>query len=910
MYEVDLNTSTITYTEMNILRLIYWPIRHSYAIALSAVLLAMLPTPSLSAADLMSVLPVTNDVVLLHYREGHIDYNGVRPDGTYEPQTENRVYSGKLLDIQAATDKSRYLLTSGDDREYADGLRPIAMGYKSKGTEFNSPFKTPPFLREYWICAVLPSPLQPGKTYSVQVGDLAENLNQYQFRFDEKHLRSPTIHVSQVGFPPDAPKYAYFSQWMGTLETPQHPDAALDLSRYAEGTFHICDAHSGEVRKTYHGLLLQKSREKKDPSYGNWTRADVYSLDFSDFQEPGRYVVVAERMGCSYPFEIGEASYFEPHRAVMRGLFLQRRGIAKDVPEFAREYPRSHHPDINKFVAGKVEGEGGKINDPKPVTGIWGWYADAGDWDGNPTHYRVPMTLLLTYDLRPDHFGDGDIGNRWKQRPEDPWIDEGSNGIPDILDEARWWVDFCKRARTELKQQGLGNGGVPRYAGRDAGATDSPSWADRRVQWVDTGVAETTYAYAAAAAYLAHCLNEHRERSGQTGENLESAGWIEEARDAFTWGDAQENPSETDKRLRELAACCLYLATGDASFQDVFKAEWKADNQRNDGAWVSPSANMLASAIYVGSCGGRPNVDENFLKEVTANVIRHADYSTNITEKVGFRVGGVEPGQGVGMNLITVPRTIYQAVAYEASGDRKYLDAMHTALAYVLGGNQEGRSRLSGVGHQREQDAFIPDAWYVLDFNHPAYRNPIFPGLSTYAIPMFDVGGPGSEHWARGSTLPDIKHWPLGEQRMRSRYSIAGSEFTIHQNHPWYVFATGYLLPDHPGDVPTFSRPTVSLNIEVEDKVSADGLLRLSAKASADTARVEYYYDWHFAGESSDPEGGFAFTWDLAQSEVESGTEVRITAISYDWRGESSIPSPDGESRIQIVDGPLGERQE
>jgi hypothetical protein len=895
---------------MNILRLFYRPVRTNYVAALSGVLLALLSTRSVSAADLISVLPVTNEVLLLNFREGHIDYNGMRPDGTYEPQTENRVYSGKLLDIEAATDKLRYVLTSVEDRNYADGLCPIAMGYKSKGTEFNSPYKAPPFLREYWIYAVLPSPLQPGKTYSVQVGDLAENLKQYRFLFDEKSLRSPTIHVNQVGFPLDAPKYAYFSQWMGTLETLQYPDGALNLSNYVEGVFHICDARSGEVRKTYHGLSLQKSRKEDDPSFGNWTRADVYGLDFSDFQEPGQYIVVAERMGCSYPFEIGEASYFEPHRAVMRGLFLQRRGIAKDLPEFAREYPRSHHPDINEFVAGKVEGEGGKINDAKPVQGIWGWYADAGDWDGNPTHYVVPLTLLLTYDLRPGHFGDGDIGNRWKQRIEDPWIEEGSNGIPDILDEARWWIDFCKRARRELKQQGLGTGGVPRYVGRDAGATDSPSWADRRVQWVDSGVAETTYAYAAAAAYFAHCLNEHHERSGQNGSNSESAEWIDEARDAFAWGDAQEKLSETDHRLRELAACCLYLATGEGSFQDIFKAEWENDKQRNDGAWVSPSTSMLASAIYVGSCGERPNVDTSFLKEVTANVVAHADYSTNITQTVGFRVGGVEPGQGIGMNLITVPRTIYQAVAYEATGDRKYLDAMHTALAYVLGGNQEGRSRLSGVGHEREQDAFIPDAWYLLDFNHPAYRNPIFPGLSTYAIPTFDVGGPGSESWARGSALPDINRWPLGEQRMRSRYSIAGSEFTIHQNHPWYAFATGYLLPDRLGDSPPFSRPTVRLSTDVEETPAADGLIRLSAKASADTARVEYYYDWHFAGGSREAEDDFAFSWDLTETDLESGAEVRITAIAYDWRGEPSIPSPAGESRIGIAEGPSGEDQE
>ena len=518
------------------------------------------------------------------------------------------------------------------------------------------------------------------------------------------------------------------------------------------------------------------------------------------------------------------------------------------------------------------------------------------------------MTLMLAYDLRPGHFGDGDIGNRWKQRPEDPWIDEGSNGVPDILDEARWWVEFCRRARSELERQGLGSGGVPRYVGRDAGATDRPSWADDRVQYVDTGEAGATFAYAAAAAYLAHCLDTHHARSGQAGAHPEGAGWVEEGRDAFAWGEAQGDPSESDRRMRQLAAVCLYLATGEASFQEVFRADWRADEQRNDGMWVSPSANGLASAIYVVSCKDRPGLDADFHGEVTANMIGRADYSARHTEEIGFRVGGVEPGQGVGMNLITVPRTIFQAVAHEATGDRKYRDVMHMALAYVLGGNQENRSHLSGVGLEREQDAFIPDAWYLLDYNHLAYRNPIFPGLSSYAIPMFDVGGPGSEHWARSSALPDIERWPLGEQRMRSRYSIAGSEFTVHQNHPWYVFATGYLLSDRAGDVPPSSRPTVSLNLDADDEVRPDRPVRLSAKTSADAARVEYYYDWHFAGESSDPEDGFAVTWDVSQTDLEPGQEVRITAIAYDRRGESTIPTPEGETKVRIADGPRSGR--
>ncbi len=74
------------------------------------------------AADLLRVQPVTDKILMLHFTEGHIDYNGVRPDGTFEPQTENRVYAGAPLEPEAVSDKSRYHITSADDPTRHDAI--------------------------------------------------------------------------------------------------------------------------------------------------------------------------------------------------------------------------------------------------------------------------------------------------------------------------------------------------------------------------------------------------------------------------------------------------------------------------------------------------------------------------------------------------------------------------------------------------------------------------------------------------------------------------------------------------------------------------------------------------------------------------------------------------------------------
>gem|GEM_PF-622311 len=844
--------------------------------------------------DLRRVLPVTNRVLMLHFREGFVQYGGIKPDGKFAPQGENTVHYAPM-DIKAAMDASRYQITSADDPAYAKPARPLRLGYKAKGNDFNNPYTVPQFLRDYWVYAELPAPLKTGRTYTIELGSIAGNLKRFRFKFDEKALRSPTVHVSHVGYTPDAPKYAYFSQWMGNFSSPEHPDGALNLAPFAKTPIHIADAATGKILKTYPGMRLQKSRADRDLAVANLTGADVYSLDFSDFRTPGRYVVVAKDIGSSWPFEIGNHVYEDAHRATLRSLFFQRRGIEKKVYEFDRVYPRSHHPEQNKFVYGKVHGEGAKIDDPKPVTDIWGWYGDAGDWDAYSSHYAVPYVLLLTHDLRPKHFRDGDYNNSWRADVKGPWIDEGKSGLPDILDEARWLIDFYRRARHELKRQGLGTGGVPGYVGRDAGAEAQPSWNDDRLQYVSEERVDMAFAYAGAAAYYAHNLNKANGKA-----HLDSAAWLAEARDAFRWGQSRKEESDDVRRMRQLAAACLYVATSEPEFQTIFKEDWRWDRTRTDGAWLNQNPNGLASAIYLISGAAKPGLDKEFHAEVRANMLLRADNITDNNEQVGFRVGGLENHQAVMMNFITVPRVFFQIVAHELTGAEKYRRSIHTTLAYVLGGNQEGRSRLSGVGHESEQDAFVPDAWYLLDLKHQVYRNPIFPGLSAYGLLSgWDVGGPGSETWARSSALPVVDRWPSGEQRMRSRYSIAGSEWTIHQNHPWYVLATGYLLPSDSRPLPPFTRPTVALKL-ADQGIDSARPMRLTATASDSTERVEYYADWRLIGESTNRASGFAFVWDPSQTELKDGEEVQITAVAYDKRGGMSLPSPKGERVMKV----------
>ena len=141
--------------------------------------------------------------------------------------------------------------------------------------------------------------------------------------------------------------------------------------------------------------------------------------DFTDFKEPGTYHISVEGDGDSYPFIIGNDIYKDAYKDVIKLLTMQRCGMEL-TKEIAGDFA---HPACHTDIA-TVYGTDETID----VTG--GWH-DAGDYG----RYVVPgaktiADLFLSYEeseaVRGDDFG----------------IPESGNGVPDILDEARYELEF------------------------------------------------------------------------------------------------------------------------------------------------------------------------------------------------------------------------------------------------------------------------------------------------------------------------------------------------------------------------------------------------------------------------------------------------------------------------------------
>jgi endoglucanase len=871
-------------------------IRVSLSIVILPALLLIINLHFTFAADLIRVAPVTNKILMIEFDEGHIDYHGKGQD-----RYNGNICYYSALDVSKAGQLSNYTLVSSDDNRYAQGKHPINIGRKAKGVDFNNIYEDPvepEHIKTHWLYIEVPYVLIQGKSYTIRLNNLASNTNEFTFIFDVFSQISETIHVNQIGFVPNGPKYAYLSHFMGDFNTAEHPKGGLKLDGFSDSNFHVVKYSDNQI--VYTGKIALRTR-KTNAEYlnenfnnSNPTLADVWECDFSDYAEPGEFKIVVDSIGCSFPFEIGNDVYREAFYYTMRALFMQRSGIEKDLGFFepGMIYHRDHHPD-DEGVVMKLSTTGDNVE------GVWGWYHDAGDWDGYPSHKRVPLALLMLYDLAPEKFADGEIGNRYKLSASNAeWIDEAGNGIPDLLDEAMWLINFYKRAKDALLEQGLGTGGVPGYVGVDAGA-DLPAWEDKREMSLEPENVEMTYAYAACAAWLAICL----DKANNNSPHPQSAGWIAEAEAAYDWAKSHgSNP-----RGQEMAAAALYRYTAISAYQTDFQTA-----KSNDDQWNWALADHIQDGHFAATCFSLiPDAHSGLNTSLRAScrndlINRAIGETVNTSNKRGYRLGSYEYINFM-LGVFSAPHISLAAAAYTITGESKYLDACYNTCSYQLGGNELNQTYISGVGERPDPAPFRPDAWFMIDYNSMVYRNPIFPGYLPYGhhktCDWFGCGFDwvGDEDYSRSTAYPAIENFPDAEARFWNRFNIPGSEFTIHQTQNQAIFAFGFLCGSFTLAYPPNERPTVSLNLSDGETIDIGSVKTLTVNASADTRRIEYYYDWHYIGESTDAEDDFIFNWHVSNYKVSPGKSALVTAVAYDDRGLISKPTEEGDRTVSFV---------
>lgn len=870
------------------------------------------------SSDLVEVLPASSSVLMLHYDDGHIDLYG--PGGEWWQGLDNVVYTN-ALNLTNASNTANYSITSTDDGAWGTVV-PTQVGRKSKGVDFQLNNGTPLYVSEHWIYLVLPKAMTSGRTYTVVLNGLANNLQSVTFTFDEKELRSETVRVNQIGFAPSARKIAYLSHWMGDIghiELNSMDDKPFQIVRFSDKKV----MYTGTINFRFDHDRTIYTIEGNNPAnivgtYKNHTYADIAECDFTSFTEPGEYVVSVPGIGCSFPFEISTSVVNEPFYVAMKGLFYQRAGIVQELPD-GNVYPRDHHPDdiIHYYVGNDTtdshsnyKGSWDPTNLGLPqVNGIWGWYHDASDWDMYASHYRIPILLMLLYDMYPDKFYDGEIGNRYKLHQGDAsWIDEGSNGLPDILDEAGWLVQFGKRARHALLDQGLGTGGVPGYLGREGGAGGGlkASWEDLRPVAVTAENPTHTMCYAAVASQYAFALNAFHKLANPTENHPDYQMWIDEATAAYDWAVAR---GATDKStghggMWTIAAFNLYRATGLQAYKDAVTANY---GKNDNSTWHIEGANNITGFLAAGILALHPEVtiDVTAYNWANSKVLNQAQKISARNENVGLRYGAYDETT-YELGMFANPKVMLLAVGHKITGNDSYLDNVQHQMSYVQGGNQLNTVHITMMG-ERPQNKGVHhiDSWVLNDATGPVYQWEPMMGISTYFGSNISwVTGPGDHHMTIASAYPIHNECPRSEMNFGNRESINGSEYTTNQTISSWAYAAGYIKAaygSNPGATGHNPRPTVSVNLTTGQDIAKSGVFSLTATTSPDVRRVQYFYDWHFIGESTDKVNNFVCHWDVSKCNLSVGNKPVVTAVAYDDKGHISKASAGGAVQIDIV---------
>lgn len=673
---------------------------------------------------------------------------------------------GTPLQALTLAEPGAYELSSVDDQAYAKPVAVVAVHRKSKP---NSPPVGAAIAILHKLYLKLPSPLQEGAKYTLRLKGINTREESMAHTHDTRIVRSDAIHVSQAGFRPDDPfKRGYLSLWMGT-------GGGLQLAKV--DTFELVDARSGKPvysGKAAAGAVNQALHEMQRSDYA---MAPTCWLDFSAFKTPGTYRLRVPGIGTSHPFVIADTAWQETFKIAMRGVLSQRGGIALGPPFLDFKRPRTSHPDDGtKFYQidinisqGQEEARGaalvklwkanGKLEE---VTGLWGGYQDAGDWD-------TYTTTLLTANALTEAFEIG--GDFVKKAALSLPPQEAGNRIPDLLDEALWGLAAYKRLQLPdgAVRDGFGDGWGAR--GCDV------SWNDSNPVCVYAPSTDTSWLYAQVAARMARVLAPY--------DAAQAAGYATSAEKAWAWAAAQQKaggtPSAEERKSRQwlaghqteaAAAAALYACTRKAAYHDRFKelCELHEDvDTTYAGHGIEPMQQSDATFIYA----RLPDdlADPVLKKRALSRYVLAGNVAVHTMQHNAYNIASAFPGvpmrgfcayftnPGMGPGIVR---------AHALTKDVRYLEALVASTGFGLGANPENLSFTTGVGANPIRFPL------KLDSLRTGQPSPV--GITVYG-PSDQASGsfsewvhtwfltparmvPASKSWPPPETYADINIWP------------------------------------------------------------------------------------------------------------------------------------------------------
>lgn len=432
----------------------------------------------------------------------------------------------------------------------------------------------------------------------------------------------------------------------------------------------------------------------------------LHQIDFSAFHGTGKGLKLKVGADESYPFDVRADVFKQLKYDAIWFFYHQRSGVPIALPyagEKKWERPAAHVSD-KQVACAKDAGCTYSLD----VSG--GWY-DAGDHGKYVVNGGISAWTLLALYERMNAYGKASIPEFADGKLRIP---ENSNKVSDLLDEARFEVEFLLKMQVPEGQPLAGMAHHKMHDSKWSGIGQIPpaeAKADNpRILRPPSTAATLNLAAVAAqaariyktvdAAFAKKCL-EAAERAWKAAKsNPEKLAY---AKDTIGGGPYD------DKRLGDefyWAAAELFITTGKPEYkQEMLSSPFHnkiPDGSGEDGKGTeSPLTWQAVSAAGTISLALAPNgLPQAEIAAAKKEIQRHADKYLAMEAKSGYRVPLLADKSGYpwGSNSFVVNNALAMTLAFDFTKDQKYLVGALDALNYLLGNNAMGRSYITGWG--------------------------------------------------------------------------------------------------------------------------------------------------------------------------------------------------------------------
>lgn len=523
---------------------------------------------------------------------------------------------------------------------------------------------------------------------------------------------SKDVNVDQIGYLPGAKKTAIFR------------------GETKGDSFEVINVENNET------VYTGKIENKKINSTAGET--DYYG-DFTEVAESGTYKIKTEAYGESYEFKIGEDVYDNVFADMAKMLYKQRCGIKLDS-SIAGEFAH----DACHMSKATIYGTDKKLD----VSG--GWH-DAGDYGRYVVAgAKAVMDLFLTY------------AQDEEERSDSLGIPESGNKVPDILDEARYELEWM------LKMQDAKSGGVYHKVTCASFPGDDVLPEDEKEELIICPISTTaTYDFAAVMAETSLLYREYDksfaaicEKAAKRAMNYaEKAGTDGGFHNPEGIGTGEYDDSTT--RDERFWACAeLYKITKSHAYIETMEAIIKNGMPAGFG-WQS--VGDYGSYIFLMTPGAEK---ETIYQTIKDSFLKQADNLLENTNKDGYNIS-IGSEYVWGSNSSVANNAMYLILANNIKANSEYADAAASHMHYCFGANPMSMSYVTGYG------SLSP----VNVHHRPSYA-------LKKTLPGMLVGGPDSK-LEDPYAVAVLKDTPPAKCYVDNHASYSTNEITIYWNSPF-----------------------------------------------------------------------------------------------------------------------------